>query len=243
MKIPLTAYQTDNSAVYQPSVLKENIEDVENIEEKADSIQSEPKAEKKTPQEISANADSLNISCSIPEDSTGQLAAMLARAETKIAVLDVSSKASRALNSLKMASALAEGDDAKKVAQMIRRMEKLITRIHKKQQHLNKEEMMELQKKAAESRKEMEKASKIDDELRGKRTKRRRDERNYAQKELAEDEKNNAQEMMANLANTGTSNSASNSVPDIAADLPISVDLGSAALSSAAESISLDVTV
>ena len=41
---------------------------------------------------------------------------MLARAETKIAVLDVSSKATRALNSLKMASALAEGNEAKKVA-------------------------------------------------------------------------------------------------------------------------------
>lgn len=239
MKIPLTAYQTDNSAVYQPSGLKEDIKDIENIEEKADSIQ--PETEGKTPREISANADSLNISCSIPEDSTGQLAAMLARAETKIAVLDVSAKASRALNSLKMASALAEGDDAKKVAQMIRRMEKLITRIHKKQQHLNKEEMMELQKKAAESRKETEKASKIDDELRGKRTKRRRDERNYAQKELAEDEKNNAQEMMANFANTGASGASS--TPDIAAGLPVSVDLGSAALFSAAESISLDVTV
>ncbi len=167
---------------------------------------------------------------------------MLARAETKIAVLDVSSKATRALNSLKMASALAEGDDAKKVAQMIRRMEKLIGRIHKKQQHLNKEEMLELQKKAAESRKEMEKASKLDDELRGKRTKRRRDERNYAQKELAEDEKNNAQEMFANLA--GGASGAPDTVPGAAADLPISADLSGMAPSSlAAESISLDVTV
>lgn len=236
MKIPLTAYQANSSTVHQPSALKDDTKDINEI---ADSMQPEPETEEKNPREISANTDSLNISCSIPEDSTGQLAAMLARAETKIAVLDVSAKATRALNSLKMASALAEGDDAKKVAQMIRRMEKLITRIHKKQQHLNKEEMMELQKKAAESRKEMEKASKIDDELRGKRTKRRRDERNYAQKELAEDEKNSAQEMMANFANT----SASNSVPDIAADLPASVDLGSAALSPVAESISLDVTV
>lgn len=235
MKIPSAAYPTNENAVYQPPVSKE---DTEGIEKKADSIPSEPETEEKNPREISANTDSLKISCSIPDDSTGQLAAMLARAETKIAVLDVSSKATRALNSLKMASALAEGDDAKKVQQMIRRMEKLITRIHKKQQHLNKEEMLELQKKAAESRKEMERASKIDDELRGKRTKRRRDEHNYAQKELAEDEKNNAQEMMANFANTGASGA-----PDIAAGLPGALDVDSAALSFAAESISLDVTV
>lgn len=237
MKIPPSAYQTKDSAVYQTPALNE---DTEIIDEKTENIQSE--TDQKASQKISENTDSLKISCSIPEDSTGQLAAMLARAETKIAVLDVSSKATRALNSLKMASALAEGDDAKKVAQMIRRMEKLINRIHKKQQHLNKEEMLELQKKAAESRKEMEKASKLDDELRGKRTKRRRDERNYAQKELAEDEKNNAQEMMANLPHSATSGASG--VPDIAADLPVSVDLGSAALSSSAvESISLDVTV
>ena len=237
MKIPPSAYQTKDSAVYQTPALNE---DPEIIDEKTENIQSE--TDQKASQKISENTDSLKISCSIPEDSTGQLAAMLARAETKIAVLDVSSKATRALNSLKMASALAEGDDAKKVAQMIRRMEKLINRIHKKQQHLNKEEMLELQKKAAESRKEMEKASKLDDELRGKRTKRRRDERNYAQKELAEDEKNNAQEMMANHPHSGTSGASG--VPDNAADLPVSVDLGSAALSfPAVESISLDVTV
>ena len=240
MKIPSADYQTKSNSVYQPSALKE---DTERIDEQADSLQSEPETEGENSQKISANTDSLKISCSIPEDSTGQLAAMLARAETKIAVLDVSSKATRALNSLKMASTLAEGDDAKKVAQMIRRMEKLINRIHKKQQHLNKEEMLELQKKAAESRKEMEKASKLDDELRGKRTKRRRDERNYAQKELAEDEKNNAQEMFANLASGGASGVPDN-IPGASADLPASVDLSSAALSSpAVESISLDVTV
>lgn len=240
MKIPPSAYQTKDSAVYQPPILNEDTEDIKNIDEKNESIPSE--TDQKASQKISENTDDLKISCSIPEDSTGQLAAMLARAETKIAVLDVSSKATRALTSLKMASALAEGDDAKKVAQMIRRMEKLISRIHKKQQHLNKEETLELQKKAAESRKEMEKASTLDDELRGKRTKRRRDERNYAQKELAEDEKNNAQEMMANLPTNAVSGASD--VPDAAADLPVSVDLGSIALSAAAaETISLDVTV
>ena len=140
MKIPPSAYQTKDSAVYQTPALNE---DPEIIDEKTENIQSE--TDQKASQKISENTDSLKISCSIPEDSTGQLAAMLARAETKIAVLDVSSKATRALNSLKMASALAEGDDAKKVAQMIRRMEKLINRIHKKQQHLNKEEMQPLQ--------------------------------------------------------------------------------------------------
>ena len=62
------------------------------------------------------------VSCSLPDDSTGQLAAMLARAETKMDVQQVSSKAVRALSALKMASVFAEGDDAKKAAQRIRQI-------------------------------------------------------------------------------------------------------------------------
>lgn len=185
-------------------------------------------------------AGGLNISCSIPDDTTGQLAAMLARAETKMDVQQVSSKAVRALSTLKMASVFAEGDDAKKVTQRIRRMEKLINRISKKQQHLNKEEVLEMQRKSAESRKEMKRARELESELSNKRTKRRRDERNYASKELARDEKEASQEMIANMAGAVSSAAASAPGPD----LPAMADLGAAAADiSVAEGASLDITV
>ena len=74
MKIPPSAYQTKDSAVYQTPALNE---DPEIIDEKTENIQSE--TDQKASQKISENTDSLKISCSIPEDSTGQLAAMLAR--------------------------------------------------------------------------------------------------------------------------------------------------------------------
>lgn len=187
------------------------------------------------------------VSCSLPDDSTGQLAAMLARAETKMDVQQVSSKAVRALSALKMASVFAEGDDAKKAAQRIRRMEKLINRISKKQQQLNKEEVLESQRKSAEKRKEMKRAQELKKDLDNKRTKRRRDERNYASKEIAQDEKEASQEMFANMP--GASSSAS--MPIFAAmpsvpvsDLTAMVDSGAAAAeSSVTEGVSLDITV
>ena len=186
-----------------------------------------------------------NISCSVPDDSTGQLAAMLARAETKMDVQQVSSKAIRALSALKMSSVFAEGDDAKKVSQRIRRMEKLINRISKKQQQLNKEEVLELQRKSAEKLKEMKRAQELKKELDNKRTKRRRDERNYAAKEIAQDEKEAAQEMYANM--TGASASCASvpaSVSAPSSDLPAMADLGAVAADlSAAEGASLDITV
>ncbi|MEZ3488129.1 MAG: hypothetical protein K1W22_16495 [Lachnospiraceae bacterium] len=192
-------------------------------------------------------AGSFKVSCSLPDDSTGQLAAMLARAETKMDVQQVSSKAVRALSALKMASVFAEGDDAKKAAQRIRRMEKLMNRISKKQQQLNKEEVLELQRKSAEKRKEMKRVQELKKELDNKRTKRRRDERNYAAKEIAQDEKEASQEMFANMP--GASSSAS--IPLFAAmpstpgsDLAAIVDPGAAAAElSMTEGVSLDITV
>ena len=72
------------------------------------------------------------IKSSAPENSVGQLAAELARAETKIDVQQVLGKATRALASLKMSAYACEGEDAKKALQMVKRMEKLIKKIQKK---------------------------------------------------------------------------------------------------------------
>lgn len=184
-----------------------------------------------------AGAGEFKVSCTIPDDTTGQLASMLARAETQMDVQQVSSKAMRALNALKMSAVFAEGDDAKKAAARIRRMEKLMNRISKKQQQLNKEESMELQRRSAQKRKEMQREQELSRELNNRRTKRRRDERNYANKEIAQDNKEAAQEMYANMANASSASSA----PDLSA----LAGLGGAADFdvSMAEGASFDVTV
>ncbi len=94
---------------------------------------------------------------SAPKDSVGQLAAELARAETRLDVQQVMSKAMKALANLKMSAYVCEGADAKKARQMIKRMEKLIKRIQKKMKHLNKEEQMTNDQKRAEKQQQEQK--------------------------------------------------------------------------------------
>lgn len=152
---------------------------------------------------------------STPDESVGQLASELARAETRMDVQQVSSKAMRALANLKMASVASEGNDAKKIAQMIRRMEKLIKRISKKMQNLSKEEQIDNQRKRAEKKQELQKALELQNELRNRRSKRRKDERRYAMRELAEDQKNSNAELTSSLMNSISPNSSSS--PDLSA--------------------------
>lgn len=137
---------------------------------------------------------------SSPDNSVGQLAAELARAETKIDVQQVLSKATRALASLKMSAYASQGDDAKKALQMIKRMEKLIKKIQKKLKNLSKEEQLENQQKKAEKQQEAEKAKQIREELRTRRKRRHREEREYALKEMGEDNKNAANEMLTSVS-------------------------------------------
>ena len=151
---------------------------------------------------------------SSPKDSAGQLAAELARAETRLDVQQVMSKAMKALANLKLSVYIGEGEDAKKARQMIKRMEKLIKRIQKKLKHLGKEESMENDQKRAEKEQKEQKAKQIREELKSRRRKRKRDEREYAMKELNEDNKLQSGElinsMMAGL-------SAASASPDLSA--------------------------
>lgn len=158
---------------------------------------------------------------STPDESVGQLASELARAETRLDVQQVSSKAMRALANLKMASVSCEGSEAKKIAQMIRRMEKLIKRIGKKLQHLSKEEQLDNQRKRAEKKQQLQKARELAEEISSRRRKRKKDERGYALKEMAEDNKNSAAEVTASLTDAI---SASTSVPELSSV----IDMGGA---------------
>ena len=76
-----------------------------------------------SPNSEKSGSGGFKVKSSAPDDSVGQLAAMLARAETRIDVQQVASRAIRALTNLKMSAAASEGKDAKKIAQMIKRME------------------------------------------------------------------------------------------------------------------------
>lgn len=156
---------------------------------------------------------------SAPDESVGQLASELARAETRMDVQQVSSKAMRALANLKMASVSCEGSEAKKIAQMIRRMEKLIKRISKKLQHLSKEEQLDNQRRRAEKKQQIERARELAEELSSRRRKRKKDERGYALKEMAEDNKNSAAEVTASLTDAI---GAGTSVPELSSVIDMS---------------------
>lgn len=147
----------------------------------------------------SDKSDSFKMKSTSPKTSVGELAAMLAKAETRMDVLEVSSKATRALMELKMAAMTNDEKEAKKIKQQIKRMEKLIKRIHKKLRHLSKEEQMVEQQKKAAKKAEEEKVRQIQKELEAHRKKRRREERNYAFKELEKDAKESSSEMLTDM--------------------------------------------
>ncbi len=166
---------------------------------------------------------------SSPDNSVGQLAAELARAETKIDVQQVLGKATRALASLKMSAYACEGEDAKKALQMMKRMEKLIKKIQKKLKNLSKEEQLENRQKKAEKQQELQKAKQLQEELRSRRKKRHREEREYALKEMGEDQKMATNELLSAMPGA--------SAPDLASVYnSTGIDLSSVGAS-------LDITV
>ena len=189
------------------------------------------------------------VKSSAPDDSVGELAALLAKAETKIDVLQVSSKAMRALVNLKMSLAGADKKDQKKINQMIRRMEKLMKRIQKKIKNLNKEEVLERERERAAKKMEDKKEEEIRKELSTRRKKRKRDEQNYAQKELDEDRKSATAETVSAMTSSlaGASPVPSGTVPaDMATSAApavsapaVSADAGAVAV----ESVSIDISV
>ena len=145
-----------------------------------------------------------------PQDSVGQLASELARARTRLDVQMVSSKAMKALANLKASAVSCSEKEKKKIARQIKRMEKLFRRIEKKMQQLSKEEQLEIQKKQAEKKEQFQSAEEIGKDLRSRRAKRRRDEKEYARKELTEDEKEATREAVKEMGAslTGASDAA-----------------------------------
>lgn len=168
------------------------------------------------------------------ETSVGELAAMLADAESRFEVHQVSAKASRALLELKMASVTSDKDEAKKIAQKIRRLEKLMKQIQKKLKNLAKEEQLELRRQRAAKKEEMEKEQELLKELQARRKKRRREDRRYAAKELAEDQKESNAETTDSFFDAGSSQS-------ISPDLSEGISVPGADLSAVFDGASIDI--
>lgn len=182
---------------------------------------------------------SFQVKSSLPDDSVGQLAAMLSRAKTRLDVQQVSSKAMRAMVNLKAALIGCEGDEREKALRMIKRMEKLQKRINKKLENLDKEEQLERRREIAVKKQQTQKADEIGEELRSRRAKRRKDEQNYANRELAQDQKEAAAEMSA-----GLSDALSIATTPEVSDAVLSLSAASGGESvSVPEGISLDVVV
>ncbi len=219
MKVTANNWQSDvNNTLYKAASLGDQTEkEGEKISDSAkenDFDRLSDSLEALSNQSPETSGGDFKMKSSKPDDSVGQLAAELARAETRMDVQQVSSKATRALINLKMSYAAADEGDQKKIAQMIRRMEKLIKRINKKLQHLGKEEQLELRRKRAAKQKDTQKEAELRDELIVRRKKRHRDERNYAMKELAHDGKESTQDLVSGLTE---SSQALSSSPDLAA--------------------------
>ena len=192
----------------------------------------------------SSRNDTNKIKASVPDDNVAQLASELANCQTKFDVQQVSSKAMRALANLRMSGALSEGKDKEKIAQMIRRMQKLIKRVRIKMKGLTKEEELEKRRKRAEEEQKEREAREIKDELRNKRDKRQRDERDYAMKEAARGGQETVAESVLPGMDKGMPSLPSGvgaAVPAVAGGVvSIAADAGAAP---AVESVSLDVTV
>lgn len=218
MKVTSNNWQVNAGAAYRSLNLKEdpekNTEAAENpLLPDTDTLSRSEEALKSLNSKDNDTDSSSRMKASAPKDSVGQLAAELSRAETRLDVQQVMSKAMRALANLKMSAYACEGKDAKKAQQMIKRMEKLVKRIQKKLKHLSKEEQMQNEQKKAEKQQQEQKAKQISEELRSRRRKRKRDEREYAMKELNEDNKAASEELMSSLSGVlGASSS-----PDLSA--------------------------
>ena len=133
-----------------------------------------------------------------------------------------------------MAAASGDEKEGKKLAQKIRRMEKLMKRINKKLRHLSQEEVLENQRKQAEKKQDFKKADELSEELKSRKSKRHKEERKYALKEMETDAKEENGEMLSSAA---TASGAP--VPD-GVSVP---DLAGAAMAAAETGVSLDITV
>ncbi len=247
MNVTATNWQSSANAIYQTYSPGKRPELSDSSSQSVPSAADTDILERSSSSVMGLNSDSsqpgsnFKMKASGPDNSVGELAAMLSRAETTLDVQQVMSKAMRAMTQLKMCAVASEGKDAKKYARQIKRMEKLIKRIQKKLKHLSKEQRMEEQREKALKNEEKEKAKQIAEELKAHRKKRRREERRYALRELSEDQKESNSELMSSMSDA----LSAGSTPDISGLTGMGGDLmgaGGVDLSGIGE-MSIDISV
>ena len=118
---------------------------------------------------------------------------------------------------------------------------KIVCSIQKKIKHLSKEQRLEDQRRKALKKAEMEKAKQIAEELKARRKKRRRDEKHYALKELAEDGRSDSGDLMSAMADALTGGITT---PDLGGLTGSAAGYGSMTVDSAvAEGMSVDISI
>ena len=128
MKVQTTAWQQTTLERINRTAGQENEQQDKQIEDIKEKMEEAQKSFSALPNQTSPTSGNNKIKASVPDDNVAQLASELANCHTKLDVQQVSGKAARALASLRMSGALSEGKDKEKIAQMIRRMQKLIKR-------------------------------------------------------------------------------------------------------------------
>lgn len=238
MKVQTTDWQQTTLERINRTAGQENEQQDKQIEDIKEKMEEAQKSFSALPNQTSPTSGNNKIKASVPDDNVAQLASELANCHTKLDVQQVSGKAARALASLRMSGALSEGKDKEKIAQMIRRMQKLIKRARTKLKNLTKEEDLERRQKRAEEKKREQEARTLLNELRNKRNKRHKDEWDYARKEAAHGNQSNAAD---NILPGSQSQSALSTPP--AAEISAPVTAEAAVAVEAAAPVSLDVTV
>lgn len=122
-------------------------------------------------------------STSPPQDKSGALTRRLVAAISQMEIHQVISEANESMISLRVAAATGDKDTAKAAKAIIRKMEKLIRRGHRKVADLNKEDGMRQEQTRAEKQQKKERAEQIKKELREQIRKRKEREKKYLREE------------------------------------------------------------
>lgn len=89
------------------------------------------------------------ISLSDPEDNSAYLTRRLVSSKKQIDLTDVKSQIAKSIASLRMTASMGDKDQSAKARAIIKKLEKLMRRCHRKVQDLNKSDLLKLRQKQA----------------------------------------------------------------------------------------------
>lgn len=126
---------------------------------------------------------SMTFSTGSPSDDSALLTQRLVRATTQMEVIEIRSKALGSLASLRIIAGTGSEEDAKEAKSIIKKLEKLVKRSHRKIKDLSKEESLRLDENRAVQTEKKDLAEKIEKELRRREIERKAREQSYLNEE------------------------------------------------------------